>query len=64
MRAFIFSLLFLSFASLGAAEAWAQVKVRGAKRLAALMKEHRQRALDTRELATLVCDEPGMRAAS
>ena len=42
--------------------AWAAVKVRGAKRLAALLDEHRELALRTRELATLVCDVPGLRA--
>jgi DNA polymerase-1 len=42
--------------------AWNAVEVRGAKRLAALLHEHRELALRTRELATLVCDVPGMRA--
>ncbi len=42
--------------------AWDAVAVRGAKRLAALLHEHRELALRTRELATLVCDVPGMRA--
>jgi len=43
-------------------EAWSHVDVRGAKRLATLLHEHREQALRTRELATLVCDVPGMRA--
>jgi DNA polymerase-1 len=43
-------------------EAWGRVKVRGAKRLAALIAEHRERALATRELATLVRDVPGLRS--
>jgi 5'-3' exonuclease len=43
-------------------DAWAEVNVRGVKRLAALIDEHRARAVATRELATLVCDVPGMRA--
>jgi DNA polymerase-1 len=43
-------------------QAWSAVKVRGAKRLAALLDEHRELALRTRGLATLVRDVPGLRA--
>ena len=43
-------------------EAWSGVAVRGARRLAALLDEHRAQALETRKLATLVCDVPGIRA--
>ena len=46
----------------GDPDAWSAVKVRGARRLAALIQEHRAQALKTRELATLVCDVPGLRA--
>ena len=46
----------------GDPDAWGAVKVRGARRLAALIQEHRAQALKTRELATLVCDVPGLRA--
>jgi DNA polymerase-1 len=46
----------------GDLEAWSEVEVRGARRLAALLHEHREQALKTRELATLVCDVPGLRA--
>jgi DNA polymerase-1 len=38
---------------------WMDVKVRGARRVAALIDEHRARALRTRELATVCCDAPG-----
>jgi len=37
-------------------QAWAGVAVRGARRIAALVDEHRELALCTRELATLRCD--------
>ena len=43
------------------AEAWSGVRVRGAARLAERIGSHRQRALLTRELATLVDDVPGVR---
>ena len=36
--------------------------MRGARRLASLLDEHRELALRTRELATLVRDVPGLRA--
>jgi len=42
-------------------EKWAGVKVRGAKRLAELIGEHRQRALETRQLATVVRSVPGVK---
>ncbi len=41
-------------------EAWAGVPVRGAKRLAAALAEHREQALRVRELATVVRDVPGV----
>ena len=43
-------------------EKWQGVPVRGAKRVAGLVDEHRALALQTRELATLVSDVPGLRA--
>jgi DNA polymerase-1 len=43
-------------------ERWRGVAVRGAKRVAALVDRHREQALRTRELATLVRDVPGTRA--
>lgn len=43
-------------------EEWHGVTVRGAKRVAGLVDEHRALALQTRELATLVSDVPGLRA--
>lgn len=42
--------------------AWAGVPVRGARRLALRIDEHRERALRTRELATVVRRVPGVRA--
>jgi len=42
--------------------AWQALRIRGAGRLAALIDAHRERALRTRELATLVRDVPGLRA--
>lgn len=42
--------------------AWGGVETRGVKRLARLLDEHRERALRTRQLATLVRDVPGLRA--
>jgi 5'-3' exonuclease len=41
---------------------WRSVEVRGAARLAARIDEHRERALRTRELATVVRDVPGVHA--
>jgi len=41
---------------------WLDVEVRGARRLAALIASHRERALRTRELATVCRDVPGARA--
>lgn len=41
---------------------WSGVPVRGAKRAAGLVDTHRERALHTRRLATLVRDVPGLRA--
>jgi 5'-3' exonuclease len=43
-------------------EAWRGVPVRGAVRMAARIAEHRDRALRTRKLATVVRDVPGVRA--
>lgn len=43
-------------------ERWQGVRVRGARRLAALVEEHRARALFTRDLATVVRDVPGVGA--
>jgi 5'-3' exonuclease len=43
-------------------ERWQGVDVRGVKRLAGLVDEHREQALLTRELATLVRDVPGVKA--
>lgn len=43
-------------------DAWAGVPVRGAKRLAASLAEHRDQALQVRELATVVRDVPDIRA--
>jgi DNA polymerase-1 len=40
---------------------WREVPVRGAGRLAALLAEHREQALRTRALATVVRDVPGVR---
>jgi 5'-3' exonuclease len=42
--------------------AWSRLGVRGAARLAARIDAHRERALRTRALATLVRDVPGVRA--
>ncbi len=42
--------------------AWEGVAVRGAARIAERIAEHRDRALKTRELATVVRDVPGVRA--
>jgi 5'-3' exonuclease len=42
-------------------EKWKTVKVRGARRLAALIDEHRERALRTRALATVVREVPGVK---
>ncbi len=44
-------------------EAWAGVEIRGAKRLAANMAEHREQALKIRELATVVRAVPGIEAS-
>ena len=41
---------------------WADLPIRGAKRLATLIDRHRERALRTRDLATLCRDVPGVRA--
>jgi DNA polymerase-1 len=41
---------------------WESVPVRGASRLAALVEAHREQALRTRALATVVRDVPGVRA--
>lgn len=41
---------------------WEGVAVRGARRLAAALAAHRDRALEVRELATVVRDVPGVRA--
>jgi len=41
---------------------WAGVEVRGAARLASLVEEHRDRALRTRDLATVRRDVPGVSA--
>ncbi|HJO23606.1 MAG: 5'-3' exonuclease H3TH domain-containing protein [Myxococcota bacterium] len=41
---------------------WAGVAVRGPKRVAGLIDAHREQALRTRDLATLVRDVPGIRA--
>jgi 5'-3' exonuclease len=43
-------------------QAWQGVPVRGAARLAARVAEHRERALRTRDLATVVRDVPDIRA--
>jgi 5'-3' exonuclease len=43
-------------------DAWDGVEVRGAPRLAARIAEHRERALFTRELATVVRTVPGVKA--
>ena len=43
-------------------ERWKPLGVRGAARLAARIETHRERALRTRELATVVRDVPGVRA--
>jgi 5'-3' exonuclease len=43
-------------------EHWQGVEVRGVKRLAGLVEEHRETALFTRELATVVRDVPGVKA--
>ncbi len=43
------------------AEAWSGLGVRGAARAAQRIEEHRERALRTRELATLRRDVPGLR---
>jgi len=43
-------------------QAWAGVTVRGARRIAGLVDEHRELALRTRELATLRRDVPGVQA--
>jgi 5'-3' exonuclease len=43
-------------------EAWAGVAVRGARRIAGLVDAHRERALRTRELATVRRDVPGVQA--
>ncbi len=42
-------------------DAWAGAPVRGARRLAGRFLEHRERALEMRELATVVRDVPGLR---
>ena len=42
-------------------EEWSDVKVRGARRLAEKIAEHRARALKTKELATVLRDVPGVR---
>ncbi len=41
-------------------EHWEGVSLRGAARVASLVDEHRERALETRRLATLVSDVPGI----
>ena len=41
-------------------EAWAGLGVRGARRAAARLAEHRELALRTRSLATVVADVPGV----
>jgi DNA polymerase-1 len=41
---------------------WAGVDIRGARRVAALIDEHRERALQTRDLATIRRDVPGAEA--
>lgn len=43
-----------------ASEAWSEVPIRGAVRLAAKIAEHRERALRTRELATVIRTVPGV----
>jgi 5'-3' exonuclease len=43
-------------------QAWAGVTVRGARRIAGLVDEHREQALRTRELATVRRDVPGVQA--
>jgi DNA polymerase-1 len=43
-------------------ERWQGVEVRGVERLARLVAEHREQALLTRQLATLVRDVPGVKA--
>jgi 5'-3' exonuclease len=43
-------------------EAWAQLKIRGAKRAAQRIAEHRDRALRTKQLATVRRDVPGITA--
>jgi 5'-3' exonuclease len=42
-------------------EAWTDVTVRGAKRMAERISEHRERALKTKELATVLRKVPGVR---
>jgi DNA polymerase-1 len=44
-------------------EAWAGTGVRGARRAAGLIEQHRERALRTKELATLRSDVPGLACA-
>ena len=44
-------------------EAWGEVPVRGAKRMAERISEHRERALKTKELATVLRKVPGVRPA-
>jgi len=44
------------------ADRWVGVPVRGVERMAGLIDTHREQALRTRELATLVRDVPGVRA--
>jgi 5'-3' exonuclease len=44
------------------AQAWKGVAVRGARRIAGLVDEHREQALRTRELATVRRDVPGVQA--
>ena len=41
-------------------EQWSSVEVRGARRLAERIKEHRARALKTKELATVLRKVPGV----
>jgi len=43
-------------------EAWAELPLRGARRVAERIAAHRERALRTRELATVRRDVPGLRA--
>ena len=43
-------------------QAWAGLAVRGARRIAGLVDEHRERALRPRELATVRPDVPGVQA--